>query len=99
MQSYVSVSKGDIFDKILVGGCWVSSVRHSRDSSPVSCPLLQLSSLAVVFMCTYGYTVKCMSAHADGCVFDVSVVLDPLNTGVTDSHRAPGCEYLLATLY
>jgi len=41
------VSKGDIFDSIIVGGCWVSSVRHSRDSSPVSCPLLQFSSLTV----------------------------------------------------
>jgi len=40
-----------------------------------------------------------MSAHADGCVFNVSVVLDQPNTGVTDSHRAPGREYLLATLY
>jgi len=93
------VSKGGIFDNIIVGGYWVSSIRHSRESSPVSCPLLQLSSLTVVLICTYGYTVKCMSAHADGCVFDVSVVLDRPNSGVTDSHRAPGREYLLATLY
>ena len=38
--------------------------------------------------CTGGYTVKCMSAHADSCVFDVSVVLDRPNNAVTDSHRA-----------
>jgi len=93
------VGKGDIFDNILVGGYWVSSVRHSRDNSLASCPLLQLSSLAVLLICTYGYAAKCMSAHADGCVFDVNVVLDRLTTGVTDWHRAPGREYLLATLY
>lgn len=46
-------------------------------------------------MCADGYTVKCMSVHADGCVFDVSVVLDRPNTGGTDSHRAPGRDRVL----
>jgi hypothetical protein len=36
-----------------------------------------------------------MSAHAVGCVFDVSVMLDRPNTGGTDLHRAPGRHMVL----